>query len=161
MAELGQAKDATELTTSVGDCGLMAYYYILRIREYTKKASRQMTKRTVQFRMKDVAFFVLCKRSNRLQLLPSDASDDKIHSADAATLKIENQKNGWKDVCIHQRWNGNKYQCGVCAIWCRFVHTRTHCKGNYDTELSAYWKGDIKCDVRDKDARDGLKHAGV
>ena len=57
--------------------------------------------------MKDVAFFVLCKRSNRLQLLPSDASDEEILSADAATLKIENQKNGWKDVCIHQQWNGD------------------------------------------------------
>ena len=64
----------------------------LRIGEYTKKASRQMTKRTVQFRMKDVAFFVLCKRTNHLKLLAPDASDEDILSADAATLKLRTRK---------------------------------------------------------------------
>ena len=161
MAELGRAEDATELSKAVGDCGLMAYYYILRIGEYTKKASRQMTKRTVQFRMKDVAFFVLCKHTNRLRLLPPDAPDKAILSADAATLKIENQKNGWKDVCIHQHWNGDTYFCGVRAIGRRFVHIRKHCNGNYDTELSAYWEDNIKYDVRDKDISAGLKHAAA
>ena len=57
--------------------------------------------------------------------------------------------------------DGDKYQCGVQAIGRRFVHIRTHCKGNYDTKLSAYWEGSIKFDVRDKDIRAGLKHAGA
>jgi hypothetical protein len=27
-------------------------------------------------------------------------------SADSATLKLDNQKNGWKGVCVHQEKNG-------------------------------------------------------
>ena len=161
MVELGRAKNTTELTKGKGDLALVAYYYILRVGEYTKKASHQMTKRTVQFRMKDVAFFSICPLTNRLQLVPPNAPDEVILSADAATLKIENQKNGWKDVCIHQHWNGDKYFCGVRALGRRFVHIRKHCNGNIDTEFSAYWDEGTRYDVRDKDISAGLKHAGA
>lgn len=161
LAGLGQAKDATELTKAVGQCALMGFYYLLRIGEYTKKKSRNNSKRTVQFRMKDVAFFDRCPKSNRLRLLPPNASDEEILSAAAATLKIENQKNGWKDVCIHQQWNGDNVLCAVRAIGQRFVHIRKHCNSNFDVELSAYWEDGVRYDVRDKDISAGLKHAAM
>ena len=36
---------------------LIAFYYLLRVGEYTCKAGRNNTKQTVQFRTKDVTFF--------------------------------------------------------------------------------------------------------
>ena len=41
----------------IGDWILIAFYFLLRIGEYTMKATRNDTKQTVQFRMMDVAFF--------------------------------------------------------------------------------------------------------
>ena len=157
MAALGQAKDASELVKAVGDCGLLAFYYLLRVGEYTKKTRG----RTVQFRMKDVTFFTLDKLTGRLPLLPPDASDAEILACYAVTLKIENQKNGWKDVCIHQHWNGDAYFCGTRAIGRRFIHIRQHCNGNFDTELSAYWEDGIRYDVTPKDMSEALKHAAA
>ena len=161
MALLGRARNAPEITKAIGDCGLMGFYYLLRIGEYTKKGSRQSSKRTVQFRMKDVAFFTRCPQTNRLRLLPPDATGEEILSADAATLKIENQKNGWKDVCIHQQWNGDKFLCAVRAIGRRVVHIRHHCNRNFDTELSAYWEDGVRHDVTDKDISAAIKHAAT
>ena len=37
-----------------------------------------------------------------LRQLPRNALDKDIVSADGATLKLDNQKNGWKGVCVYQ-----------------------------------------------------------
>ena len=92
---------------AIGDWILIAFYFLLRIGEYTMKATRNDTKQTVQFRMKDVAFFG--KEDDRLILLPVDAPEEDIMKAVGATLRLSNQKNGHKNACIHQEHNGHEY----------------------------------------------------
>jgi hypothetical protein len=48
----GMVKDKT-----VADLTLIAFYYLLRVGEYTVKGSRNSTKQTRQFKFKDVTFF--------------------------------------------------------------------------------------------------------
>jgi hypothetical protein len=96
---------ATPLNHAVGDLALIAYYYLLCIGEYTGKASRQNTKQTQQFEMRDVTFFHRDNKGHLRQLL-RDADNSLILFADSATLKLDNQKNSWKGVCINHEWNG-------------------------------------------------------
>ena len=42
LAELGIEKDATGMINAVGDCTVIAFYYLLRVREYTVKKMEQM-----------------------------------------------------------------------------------------------------------------------
>ena len=57
LAEAGRSKNATEKERAIGDWGLVAYYYLLRIGEYTRKASRNEDKQTKQFKLSDATFF--------------------------------------------------------------------------------------------------------
>ena len=59
-------------------------------------------------------------------------------SADGATLKLDNQKNGWKGVCIYQEQNGDEKFIPVRALGGRFVAIRNKVE-NKKTYLSAYW----------------------
>ena len=92
---------APETHAVVGDWAVIAYYYLLRVGEYTVKRLRNESKQTRQFRMKDVRFFKKDKRG-RLRMLNRWASAEAIMSADSATLRLDNQKNGWKNVCTNQ-----------------------------------------------------------
>ena len=99
---------------SIRDLVTIAFYYLLRVGEYTIKGHRNNTKQTVQFCLQDVTFF---KRDHagRLRQLSRRATDQDILTADSATLKLDNQKNGWKGVCVHQEHNGEVYCCPVRA----------------------------------------------
>ena len=59
LAERGRKSNATELEAAVGDSALMAFYYLLRVGEYTIKGRRSESKQTVQFKMEDATFFWL------------------------------------------------------------------------------------------------------
>ena len=85
---------------ATGDLILIAYYYLLRVGEYTSKARRKLKTRTRQFRMKDVTFHKR-RRSGVMEALPLSAFAKDIMTADAATLRISNQKNGHKGQCVH------------------------------------------------------------
>jgi hypothetical protein len=105
----------TEMEKAAADLILIAFYYLLRVGEYTVKGSRNSTKQTVQFKYKDITFF--CKNARgQLRCLPRDAPDHLIATADGATLKLDNQKNGWKGVCIFHEINGDNMHCPVCAL---------------------------------------------
>ncbi len=86
----GQASVVRQAT---GDLVCFACYYLLRIGEYTTKTKSKKKARTQQFRIKDVTFFKYGK-DGKLQPLASNATDKEILSADAATLRISNQKMG-------------------------------------------------------------------
>jgi hypothetical protein len=53
---------------------------------------------------------------DNLRCLPRDAHADLIASADGATMKLDNQKNGWKGVCVYQQANGDPIDCPVRAL---------------------------------------------
>lgn len=137
IANIGRQATATPLQASVGDLVLIAFYYLLRIGEYTGKPSRNSSKQTVQFRVKDVTFF---KRDDagRLRQLPRNSPDHIIMSADSATLKLDNQKNGWKGVCIHHQTNGDSFLCPIRALGRRVCHIRAHTK-NINATLSTFF----------------------
>ena len=77
---------------------------------------------------------------------------------EGATLKLDNQKNGWKGVCIHQEANGDDYFCPVRALGRRFVHIRDESTTTDGaTLLSAYFIDGKRYDITDKNIRDALK----
>lgn len=159
LATLGRGPAATELDRAVGDMAIIAFYYLLRIGEYTIKGKRNETKQTVQFKMEDITFF----RKNsqgKLRCLPRDAPEHLIMSADGATLKLDNQKNGWKGVCVYQESNGEPYNCPVRALGRRYRHLRQH-GATAKTFLSAYWAEGLKYDVTAEDMSVALKQAAT
>ena len=105
IATLGQQPGATELMRAVGDLALIAFYFLLRVGEYTTKATRNNSKQTEEFEMEDITFFEH-NALNQKRQLSRKAADSSIMNACAATLRLKNQKNGWKNVCIHQDTNG-------------------------------------------------------
>ena len=105
----------TEMEKAVADLTLIAFYFLLRVGEYTVKGSRNSTKQTVQFKYEDITFFRKNARG-QLRCLSRDAPDHLIATADGATLKLDNQKNGWKGVCIFHETNGDNMHCPVRAI---------------------------------------------
>ena len=159
LSAVGRSPNANELDRAIGDLVLVAFYYLLRVGEYTIKGSRNNTKQTVQFRLQDVTFFKR-DQAGRLRQLGRAAADNDILTADSATLKLDNQKNGWKGVCIHQEHNGDTYHCPVRALGRRYTHIRLH---THDTStfLSAFFVNTWRFDVTDRDIRFALKRAAV
>ena len=160
LAEAGRSKNATEKERAIGDWGLVAYYYLLRIGEYTRKASRNEDKQTKQFKLSDATFFER-QKDGSLRRLARNASDERILAAAGATLKLDNQKNGWKGVCVHHEANGDSYFCPVKALARRYIHARRYVAGTrgWSTFMSAFWENGTRYDVSDQDMRDNLKWA--
>jgi hypothetical protein len=50
LVECRLISTATSLDRAIGDLSLIAFYYLLRIGEYTVKGNRNNTKQTVQFK---------------------------------------------------------------------------------------------------------------
>ena len=84
---------------------------------------------------------------------------DILH-ANSTTLWLENQKNGWKGVCIHQEHNGERYCCPVRALARRVTHIRTH-RHSQTTTLATYFTGTTPHEVTDKDISRALKLAAI
>lgn len=146
---------------AVGDLTCIAFYYLLRVGEYTttfkRKRSRKKRrrKRTIQFRLMDVTFF---KRTETGMIaLPATASDEEILAADAATLRISNQKNGHAGACVHHHAiGGDTFACPVRAVGRRVAHIRTHCKSG-EAMLCDYWDDLGEGHVTDVEMRKALK----
>jgi hypothetical protein len=158
LCQLGTAESATTLEAAVGDLTLIAFYYLLRVGEYTCKCYRNETKQTVQFKLEDVTFF--STHTGRLQQLPRGAPDHLLLTAHSATLKLDNQKNGWKGVCVHQEHNGEPILCPVHALARRYLYIRRHTSDPI-TFLSAYFDKGRRNDVTDRHISAALKMAAV
>jgi hypothetical protein len=104
---------------------MIAFYYLLQIGEYTVKGKENNTKQTAQFKLKEVKFFKKNK-AGTLVCLPKNAPTSLVLTSDSATLKLDNQKNGWKGVCVHQDANGESFNCPVRALVRRVLHLRDH-----------------------------------
>ena len=157
LSHIGSLPFSNELDRAIGDLALIAFYYLLRVGEYTIKNSRNTSKQTVQFRLGDVTFF---KRDStgKLRQLSRGAPIAHIMSARSATLKLDNQKNGWKGVCVHQQQNGEPIHCPVRALGRRVAHIRQHAP-HQDTLLSSFFVKHTRFDVTDNDMRTSIKRA--
>ena len=90
---LKRGKESKNTTTqAIGDLTLIAFYYLLRVGEYTKprmvtvNGKTKRATRTKQFRVEDIGFFKNDKQLTRHSKL------DMLLQADSCTLKITNQK---------------------------------------------------------------------
>ncbi len=73
-------------------------------------------------------------------------------------LRLDNQKNGWKGVCVHQEANGEEFNCPVRALAQRVLHLRMN--GAVGTTLLlAVYQNNIRSDVTGEDITRGLKMA--
>ena len=140
LVDLGYSKSGTAHTQAIGDLSLIAFYYLLRIGDYTVKGRRNNTKQTVQFKLEDVTFYKQTK-SGQLRCLPTTAPFQLVLSADSATLKLNNQKNGWKGVCVHQEMNGKAVHCPIRVLGRRVVHLRQHGASKSSFLSTFYHKG--------------------
>jgi len=131
-------KDASPAVKAVGDLVLIAYYYLLRVGEYTAKARRKLKTRTRQFRMRDVTFYR--RGGNGMMIvIPNDAPKHEIMAADAATLCISNQKNGHKGQCVHTWANlDSPDDCPIRALGRRVIHIRRHSRSG-GALLCSFW----------------------
>jgi len=124
---------------AAGDLTVVAFYFLLRSGEYTKprkvKRNGKMVRatRTVQFRVQDVGFW----KNGRI--LPRHSPLELLLTADAATMKISNQKNGRTGQTLHQESTG---PTGAVAALAKRVH---HILSNGGTE------DQLICDVFEND----------
>ncbi len=95
-----------------------------------------------------------------LVCLPSDAPAALVLTADSATLKLDNQKNGWKGICVHQEANGEPFYCPVRALARQTLHLWDHNSGR-KTLLSAFFHKGTRYDICGKDVSKGLKLAAT
>jgi hypothetical protein len=159
LVKLGLASEARELNHAVEDLTLIAFYYLLRIGEYTTKGARNNSKQTEEFNMGDIMFFAKDTNGN-LRCLPRDAPDVLIANAEGATMKLDNQKNGWKGVCVYQETNGDKIFCPVRALGRQYLHLRAN-KATEKTIISAYYHEGKHFDVMSDHVSVALKTAAI
>jgi hypothetical protein len=157
LVQLGLSPEARELNCAIGDLTMIAFYYLLRIGEYTTKGTRNNSKQTEEFKMGDITFFAKDKQGN-LCCLPQDATADLIAAADGATMKLDNQKNGWKGVCVYQEANGDPLDCPVRALGRRYLHLRKN-GATKTTIISAYFNEGRRYDVTSGHISSALKMA--
>jgi hypothetical protein len=133
----GSQLSSDPLTRAAGCLTLIAFYFLLRVGEYTKPRTAIRNgvtiraTRTVQFMVSNVGFFKdgkIISRSSPLEVLLS---------CDAATLKINNQKNGRMGDTIHQQAiDSDCCPIKALAIW---VHEILSNGGSGTTLLCDYY----------------------
>jgi hypothetical protein len=159
LVKVGLAPESREIDRAVGDLTLIAFYYLLRIGEYTTKGARNNSKQTEEFKMGDIMFFAKDLNGN-LRCLPRDAPDDLIAGAEGATMKLDNQKNGWKGVCVYQETNGDLLLCPVRALGRQYLHLRAN-GATEKTIISAYYHEGKRFDVTSDHVSGALKTAAT
>jgi hypothetical protein len=60
LAERGHKNNATQLDKAIGDLAIIAFYYLLRIGEYTINGKRNEVKQMVKFKYEDITSNYLC-----------------------------------------------------------------------------------------------------
>jgi hypothetical protein len=161
LVKRGLVPDACKLDHAIGDLTMIAFYYLLRIGKYTTKGARNNSKQTEEFKLGDITFFSKDTRG-QLRCLPRDAPAELVLAAKGATttMKLDNQKNGWKDVCVYQECNGDPIHCPVRALRRRCVHLQTHGATNR-TILSAYYHAGQRFAITSDHVSMALKHAAT
>lgn len=161
LARNAYNNNESPLNKRVADLAMVAFFYLLRVGEYAVTSSSTNNKQTTQFRMRDVAFYIKDRNGN-LRQVPRNARDKWIlNKAVGATLRLSNQKNGWKNVCIHQHATGDDLVCPVKALARIYCDIRAH-TSDLDCLLSSYWdENSIQRNVTQRHMSNGLKFAAA
>ena len=81
-------------------------------------------------------------------------------NAAGCTLRLSNQKNGWKNVCIFHFSNGDDVTCPIRALGRRYCHIRQY-SSDTEEKLSAYFVNGVRYYLKDAEIRERLKMAAV
>lgn len=93
-------KNAPNRQQAIADLVNIAFFYLLRVGEYTYAKSKD--KQTIPFRVDDITF----RKAGRV--VSNHSTLDELYSCDEATLTIRNQKNGQKNQSIHNQCTGEE-----------------------------------------------------
>ena len=95
---------------AVADLCIIAFFYLLRVGEYTTPAPKPLRqKRTISLRKCDIRLW------RQGKLLDPKSSLITLLTADSATICIANTKNGTKNAVVHHEAIGS-YLCPVAAL---------------------------------------------
>jgi hypothetical protein len=98
LVEVGCCSKSEKLQASC-DMSTIAFYFLLRIGEYTK-----------QFRACDIIFY-----DSQDNIIPNTARIQVLHTATTAIMRITNQKNGTRGSRIsHHLWHECLPHAGTC-----------------------------------------------
>jgi hypothetical protein len=157
LFNMGYGPSGMPLGQAVGDLTLITFNYLLWVGEYTIKGTRNESKQMIQFKLEDITFSHW-NELGQLWCLPRDAPFEQLLVAENATLKLVNQKNRWKGVCVYQQHNGEPLWCPVRALARRVIHMQKHNAVGKDY-LSAYFVNGTCKDVTAEDISKHLKLA--
>jgi hypothetical protein len=139
---------------------MIAFYYLLRVGEYTVNGSRNLNMQTVQFKYKEVTFFHKNYRG-RLRWLPHITTDSLTATADGANLKLDNQKNSWKAICVCHKANDDDTHCPIQALSGRYMHLQHHGAKAKTFLLAYYNKVGQRFDITNQDVSAASKLAAT
>ncbi len=75
-------------------------------------------------------------------------------------MKLDNQKNGGKGVCVYHEANSKDFLCPVWALGRRYIHIWQH-GGTKTTTLSSYWSDGTRVDNSAEHISRALKSAAT
>ena len=128
----GLEKESTDHEQAVDDLSLIAFYFLLRIGEYTMMYDNKQTR---QFRLRDIVFFKKDKGGNLRQLVKK-STDKEIVVSEGATIRLVNNKIGHKNACIHrEKWE--PYLNPVRSLGSRYFRLRRN-MGKLGCLISAF-----------------------
>jgi len=116
---------------TVANLVVLAFFFLLRVGEYTQTTDKR-DKQTVPIRRQDVKLW----RKNKL--LDHRLPFEELISADAVTIRLENQKNGFKGAILHH-YASHQDLCPVRSA-VLLVHPIAHLA--LDTGLGTYISAD-------------------
>ena len=96
-------------TTCVGALGVVAFFFLLRVGEYTPATDRRK-RRTVPIRKSDIKLW------RGSAMLDMESAWEELAQADAVTIRLENQKNGQRGTTLHHFASGDATMCPVKAM---------------------------------------------
>ncbi len=137
---------------AIADLSNIALYFLLHSGEYTKP--RTASANTVPLSIKDITF-----RDTNGHLIPNSAPLLTLYTAQNATLKIPNQKNGVKGQCINQEATGTD-MCPLKSLARRVHHVMSHgadqtlLNDSAPTEIYTTWRS-VTADAISKAVKHG------
>jgi hypothetical protein len=137
---------------AIGDMSLIAFYYLLWVGEYTRE--RNKCTRTQQFRVQDITLWN--KNTILDKTLPLSTL---LTQCTAATMNIDNQKNGKRNQSVHhEAKQGNT--CPVKALIRRLHHILSNTSAGH-TIISTYFTQTAGKVLRATDINSAIKAAVI
>jgi hypothetical protein len=121
---------------AVADLVVIAFFFLLRVGEYTPPSTNRRT-RTTQIRRKDLQFWKRQPTGLITRMSPMTPLAELL-TADSVTITLDNQKNGQRDATLHHEALTTNPLCPVRACARRFAQIRTCDPLNPRAILSLY-----------------------